>query len=126
MDGEDYAEKNRQVEEALFMAATGHTVKLKTPLKIKEETNRPGEGKQVFERVVTRTEEKYVEPKITAAMFWLKCRMPEKWGSGDRALEETQREMTPVLETYADMLENPVPERSLEEMDDADQLFPAE
>lgn len=127
MAEEDYGKKNKQVENALFRAATGYKVKLKKPTKVKEESNRPGEGKLVAERVVMETEEKYVEPKITAVMFWLKSRMPEKWGNGDRVLGEVEQEMRPVLETYADLLDHPVPGRLLEEMEDEpDQLRAAD
>ena len=86
MTGErDFEKENAKVEKALFQAATGHVVKLKKPVKVKEETNRPGEGKQVTEKLVTVVEQVYVEPKITAQMFWLKSRMPEVWGNGERA-----------------------------------------
>ena len=120
-NGTDYEKKNQRVENALYRAAIGYKVKLKKPVKVKEETNRPGEGKQVVERMATGEEEKYVEPKITAQMFWLKSRMPELWGNGDKVLGEVEEEIRPVLETYADLLENAAPERGLEDMEDEEQ-----
>ena len=120
-NGTDYEKKNQRVENALYRAAIGYKVKLKKPVKVKEETNRPGEGKQVVERMATGEEEKYVEPKITAQMFWLKSRMPELWGNGDKVLGEVEEEIRPVLEAYADLLENAAPERGLEDMEDEEQ-----
>ena len=117
----EYEKKNQRVQNALYKAAIGYKVKLKKPVKVKEETNRPGEGKQVVERMVTVEEEKYVEPKITAQMFWLKSRMPEKWGEGERVLGEVREEITPVLEAYADLLERTCEERSIEDREDGEQ-----
>ena len=116
----EYAKKNERVQNALYRAAIGYKVKLKKPVKVKEETNKPGEGKQVVERVVTVEEEKYVEPKITAQMFWLKSRMPERWGNGEQVLSDVQEEITPVLEVYADVLEHAEQARSIEDMEDGD------
>ena len=121
----EYEKKNLRVENALYKAAVGYKVKVVKPVKVKEETNRPGEGKQVTERVVTVREEKYVEPKITAQMFWLKSRMPALWGQGDRVLGEVEAEMRPILETYADVLEDTMPGRELEDGEE-DSLCPAD
>ncbi len=120
-NGDEYEARNIRVQNALYRAALGYKVKLKKPVKVKEETNRPGEGKQVVERMATGEEEKYVEPKITAQMFWLKSRMPELWGNGDKVLGEVEEEIRPVLEAYADLLENAAPERGLEDMEDEEQ-----
>ena len=118
MTGErDFEKENAKVEKALFQAATGHVVRLKKPVKVKEETNRPGEGKQVVEQV-------YVEPKITAQMFWLKSRMPEVWGNGERAAMAP--ETADVMESYAELLDHPVKERCMEEADGQDSLCEAE
>lgn len=117
----DYEKKNMRVQNALYRAAIGYKVKMRKPVKVKEETNKPGEGKQVVERMVTVEEEKYVEPKITAQMFWLKSRMPTVWGNGEQVLGEVEREISPVLEEYADLLEHPLPERSLEDVTDGEQ-----
>lgn len=119
----NYEKQNAQVEKALFKAATGHVVRLKKPVKVKEETNRPGEGKQVTERMVEVVEQVYVEPKITAQMFWLKSRMPGVWGDG---AAEAEAETADVLTRYADVLEHPARERSLEEIDGQDSLCAAE
>ena len=125
MAGEkDFEKENAKVEKALFEAATGHVVKLKKPVKVKEETDRPGEGKQVTERMVTVEEQVYVEPKITAQMFWLKSRMPAVWGNGERG--GMAPETADVMESYADLLDHPVKERCMEEVDGTDSLCEAE
>jgi len=118
--------QTERVERALFRAATGYKMKIRKPVKVKEETNRPGEGKQVIERVVTVEEQVYVEPKITAQMFWLKSRKPEIWGG--KALREAGEELVPVMEAYADMLEHPARDRTLEEITDEgpDTVCPAD
>ena len=123
----DYEAQNIRVENALCRAAVGYKVKLKKPAKVKEETNAAEEGKRVVEKMVTVEEEKYIEPKMEALMFWLKSRMPEKWGNGDKVLAEVE-EMRPVLETYADVLDGPVAERKLEDAadDGQDPFFSAE
>lgn len=125
-NGDEYEARNIRVQNALYRAALGYKVKLKKPVKVKEETNRPGEGKQVVERMVTVEEQKYVEPKITAQMFWLKSRMPEQWGSA--VPDGTAGDMEPVLETYARLLDEAVPDRPLEDLEDdgEDPLCPAE
>ena len=117
--GRKQARRNEQVEQALFKLATGHVVTLKKPVKVKEETNRPGEGKQTGESVITVQEQVYVEPKITAQMFWLKSRRPELWGQGDRTLREVEQEITPVMAAYGGMLEAPFSSRSVEETEEA-------
>lgn len=117
MAEEEYEKQNKRIEKALFRAATGYKIKLKSTVKVKEETNKPGAGKEAVERVVPVVEEKYVEPKITAAMFWLKSRMPEKWGGGERTANAAE-DMTPVIEAYASLIDNPMPGRELEEGED--------
>jgi len=117
--GRNQASIDMQVEKALFEAATGHVVTLRKPVKVKEEKNRPGEGKQTEEKIVYAREQVYVAPKITAQMFWLKCRRPEIWGGGGRAAEAEQ-EMASVAETYAYLLNSPLPVRTLEALEAAE------
>ena len=100
-----YGTKNLRVESALYRAAVGYKVKLKKPVKVKEEYNRPGEGKQVVERMVTVEEEKYVEPKITAQMFWLKNRCPDRWR--EKPPEAVPAPENNLLEILRQTLEDP-------------------
>lgn len=75
-----------QAEEALLKAALGYTVTVKKPFKLKEVTNNPGEGKREAERIEYADEEVHVPAKITALIYWLKNRRPDRWR--DRPEEE--------------------------------------
>ena len=68
-----------QVENALFKSATGYTVKVMKPMKLKEEKQKVGEGRIVTERVEYVEEEVYIPPQTAAQVFWLKNRRPDKW-----------------------------------------------
>ena len=68
-----------QVENALFKSATGYTVKVMKPMKLKEEKQKVGEGRIVTERVKYVEEEVYIPPQTAAQVFWLKNRRPDKW-----------------------------------------------
>ena len=89
MTGErDFEKENAKVEKALFQAATGHVVKLKKPVKVKEETNRPGEGKQVTEKLVTVVE--IVRERVPLGVY--RCRgylNGEPNEKGEPAVEST-------------------------------------
>lgn len=68
-----------KVENALYKSATGYTVTVKKPMKLKEEKQKVGEGKIVIERVEYVDEEVYIPPQTAAQVFWLKNRRPDKW-----------------------------------------------
>lgn len=70
---------NYQVENALFKSATGYTVKVMKPIKLKEEKQKVGEGRIVTERVEYVEEEVYIPPQTAAQVFWLKNRRPDRW-----------------------------------------------
>lgn len=67
------------MENALFKSATGYTVKVMKPMKLKEEKQKVGEGRIVTERVEYVEEEVYIPPQTAAQVFWLKNRRPDKW-----------------------------------------------
>ena len=62
---------NLAVENALYKLATGYTVKLRKPLKVRR---RGGN-----EEIMYADEEIYVKPEVAAQVFWLKNRMKDKW-----------------------------------------------
>lgn len=75
--GKDYSD--RLVESSLFNKATGYTVTLKKPIKVKE-IKYNTKGKRVeTEKIVYVEEEVYIPPDVTAQIFWLKNRKPEVW-----------------------------------------------
>ena len=59
---------------------------VKKPFKLKEVTNNPGEGKREAEHIEYADEEVHVPAKITALIYWLKNRRPDRWR--DRPEEE--------------------------------------
>ena len=70
------------VENALYKLATGLTKKVKKPMKLRQKG-----GNEIVEYV---DEEIYIPPQVSAQIFWLKNRRPERWkdkpedaGSGD-------------------------------------------
>lgn len=58
---------DREVEDTLFKAALGHYA-----IDTKTEILSTGETKTI-------TTERYIPPNVTAIIFWLKNRRPEKW-----------------------------------------------
>lgn len=75
-----------QVEDALRMLATGRTVTLRKPVKLKRvEYGENGRKVAECETVAPVEEEVYVPPSVTAAMHWLESRRPE--GAGETAEE---------------------------------------
>ena len=59
------------VENALYRLATGFTKKVRKPIKLRQRG-----GNEIVEYV---EEEIYIPPQVTAQIFWLKNRRPERW-----------------------------------------------
>lgn len=59
------------VENALYKSATGYTKRVKKPMKLRQKG-----GVEIVEYV---EEEIYVPPQVTAQIFWLKNRRPDRW-----------------------------------------------
>lgn len=75
--GKEYAD--RQVESSLFNRATGYTVSLKKPIKVKE-IKYNTKGKRVeTETIIYAYEEVHIPADVTAQIFWLKNRKPDVW-----------------------------------------------
>ncbi len=74
--------KDAQVEEALFRRCVGYVEKSKKPIKLKKIIY--GEnGRKISEEehIEYTTEERAVEPNVTAIAMYLKNRLPRKWGN---------------------------------------------
>lgn len=67
------------VENAMLKSALGHTETIRKPIKVKTEKSIPGKGKIIEERIEYAEEQVYIKPDITAQIFWLKNRKPDKW-----------------------------------------------
>lgn len=79
-----------EVENALYKRATGYTVKLKKPIKVKTTKRVTGKGEVTEERIEYADEEQYIPPDTTAQIFWLKNRRPDKWrDKRDEAPQQT-------------------------------------
>ena len=55
-----------------------------------------GRKKREYEEMVDGVEEVYVPPSTSAMQFWLRCRMPEKWGSAAAVPEPGQIELPEI------------------------------
>jgi hypothetical protein len=77
--GKDAAD--RIVENALYQSAIGYRVKVQKPVRVRHIEYDPVSGKKIGETESWQTveEEIYVQPQVTAQIFWLKNRKPEQW-----------------------------------------------
>lgn len=78
---------NLEVENALFKLATGYTIKLRKPIKVRK---RGGD-----EDIKYADEEIYIKPEVAAQVFWLKNRMKDRWR--DRPEVELNAEPVKVI-----------------------------
>ncbi len=103
--------KNREiadyiVEGALFKKATGHTVKLQKPMKVKRTEYDPVTFKKTleYEEIIYVEEEVFVPPDTPAQIFWLKNRCHDKWKDKVEQIIDTEADtsgivlLAPVLE----------------------------
>lgn len=98
-----------QVENSLYKRALGYEY---TEEKVELETNKDD---KVLSRKVTQTV-KQVLPDITAQIFWLKNRKPDKWR--DKQVQEIESTASnDTLQCLADLINKPVPNRSIEDAD---------
>ena len=77
--GRDSAD--RIVENALYKSATGYRVTVKKPVRVRRVEYDPVTGKKTAELDTWQAveEEVYIQPQVTAQIFWLKNRKPEQW-----------------------------------------------
>lgn len=79
-----------EAENALLRAALGYTLTVKKPYKVKEVSTRTGEGRTEVEHIEYAEEEVHVPPRITALIYWLKNRRPDRWRDRPAAGSEAQ------------------------------------
>lgn len=88
-----------EVENALLKRATGYTVKLKKPIKVKTTKRVTGKGEVTEERIEYADEEQYIPPDTTAQIFWLKNRRPDKWrDKRDEAPQQTNELLQSLID----------------------------
>lgn len=82
------------VENALFKSATGFSVKLRKPVKVRR---RGGN-----EEVEYHEEEMFIAPNVTAQIYWLKNRRRDRWK--DKPEESgTNEQVSEILQSIYDM-----------------------
>lgn len=89
-----------EVENALLKRATGYTVKLKKPIKVKTTKRITGKGEVTEERIEYADEEQYIPPDTTAQIFWLKNRRPERWRD---KRDEAPQQSNELLQSLLDL-----------------------
>ena len=68
-----------EVENALLKRATGYTVRVQKPVKVKTKRQLKDKGTIEEEHIEFVDEEIYIAPDTTAQIYWLKNRRPDKW-----------------------------------------------
>lgn len=79
---------DRQVEHRLFDMTQGYTVEVKKVFKVKKEHYDEKGRKVVTEELQSAVEEVHIPANVTAQIFWMKNRKPEKWREKPDAARE--------------------------------------
>ena len=97
---------DREVENALFNKATGYTVKLKKPMKVRHVEYDEVSGRKVaeYERIEYIEEEVHVPADTTAQIFWLKNRKSNEWRDKVAVTDESSLEKLDALISSIDTL----------------------
>ena len=97
---------DREVENALFNKATGYTVKLKKPMKVRHVEYDEQTGKKIaeYERIEYIEEEVHVPADTTAQIFWLKNRKSNEWRDKVTVTDESSLEKLDELISSIDTL----------------------
>ena len=101
--GKDSAD--RIVENALYKSACGYTVKVRKPVRSRRVEYDPVTGRKTAEQEVWQAveEEIYIQPQVTAQIFWLKNRKPEQWrDKADMAVTPSNGVLESLLELKRD------------------------
>lgn len=86
-----------EVENALYKKATGYTVTVKKPMKVKTRKQLKGKGLIEEEHIEYVEEEIYIQPDTVAQIFWLKNRKPGKWRDKIETIPEAKNELLQSL-----------------------------
>ena len=97
---------DREVENALFNKATGYTVKLKKPMKVRHVEYDEVSGRKAaeYERIEYIEEEVHVPADTTAQIFWLKNRKSNEWRDKVTVTDESSLEKLDELISSIDTL----------------------
>ena len=103
------------MENELFQSCQTRTVTVKKPMKVK--TVKKEEKKRLEEERIEYAEEEVVVPaNVTAQIFYLKNRKPDKWK--DKPVESAAEAQKTDMQTLADLLQRPVPNRDIKDFEE--------
>lgn len=103
------------VENELFESCKTRTVTVKKPFKLK--TVKVDGKKRLEEERIEYAEEQVVVPaNVTAQIFYLKNRRPNKWK--DRPVESIAENQKNDMQALADLLQRPLPNRDIKDFEE--------
>lgn len=103
------------MENELFQSCQTRTVTVKKPVKVKT-VKVDGKKRLEEERIEYAEEEVVVPANTTAQIFYLKNRKPDKWK--DKPQENTTEAQNNDMQTIADLLQRPVPNRDIKDFEE--------
>lgn len=103
------------MENELFQSCQTRTVTVKKPVKVKT-VKVDGKKRLEEERIEYAEEEVVVPANTTAQIFYLKNRKPDKWK--DKPQENTTEAQNNDIQTLADLLQRPVPNRDIKDFEE--------
>ena len=103
------------MENELFQSCQTRTVTVKKPVKVKT-VKVDGKKRLEEERIEYAEEEVVVPANTTAQIFYLKNRKPDKWK--DKPQENTTEAQNNEMQTLADLLQHPVPDRDIKDFEE--------
>ena len=102
------------MENELFESCKTRTVTVKKPIKLKK-VMVDGKKRLEEERIEYAEEQVVVPANVTAQIFYLKNRKPDKWK--DKPQENTTEAQKNDMQTLADLLQRPVPDRDIKDFE---------
>lgn len=102
------------VENELFESCKTRTVTVKKPIKLKK-VMVDGKKRLEEERIEYAEEQVVVPANVTAQIFYLKNRKADKWK--DKPQENTTESQNNDMQTLADLLQRPVPDRDIKDFE---------
>lgn len=103
------------MENELFQSCQTRTVTVKKPVKVKT-VKVDGKKRLEEERIEYAEEEVVVPANTTAQIFYLKNRKPDKWK--DKSVESAAEAKNNEMQTLADLLQRPVPNRDIKDFEE--------
>ena len=97
--GKDAAD--RVVENALYKSATGYTIEVTEPVKLKRTIYDEETGRKIreYEEIAQVTKQLHFPAQVTAQIFWLKNRKPDQWREkNDLAIGPSNGVLESILE----------------------------